>query len=247
MGESPVHVAVTHANVHALAVLIAAGAEVSVLKNNGASALHAAIHSYGQGSKQNPMAGPVISAEEWESRCLQCFEMLVAAGADIHTCHSSEGGDGFDLVLACTAHEHSRSDVCLPFLKRLLALGCRVDSLHTVDQSDGLRITGATALIWAVKNGHLRCAELLLLAGADPTHVATFPDGRVSAYDCAREDAEYDDNEEALETFALVAAVIKGETTNLIRGGSALDPKAITRCKEELRQRRRLGDNLVRG
>ena len=246
-GASPVHVAVAHANVHALAVLIAAGADLRVLKNNGASALHVAIHAFGQGREQNPMAGPVISAEEWECRCLQCFELLLSAGADIHTCHSSVGGDGFDLIVACTAHEHSRADVCLPFLKRLLALGCRVDSLHSIDQSDGLRITGATALIWAVKNGHVRCVELLLLAGADPTSVATFPDCQQSAFECARDDAMYNNDEEALETFALVAAVIKGETTRVIRGGSALDPKAITRCNEELRQRRRLGERMRSG
>ena len=169
------HIAVQHGNVHALAVLIAAGADVNSLKNNGASPLHTAIHAYCQGTKQNPMTGPIISAEEWERRSRQCFEMLIAAGADIHTCHSSSGGDGFDLLVACTAHEHSRADVCLPFVKRLIALGCRVDSVHSINQSDGLVIRGATAALWAVKNGHLRCLEQLLLAGADPMSAAVFP------------------------------------------------------------------------
>ena len=249
-GASPVHAAVQCANVHVLAVLIAAGADLNRSKNNGATPLHSAIHAYGQGSTGNPMAGPVISAEEWECRCQQCFEMLVIAGADLHKCHSSRGGDGVDLVVACTAHEHSRSDACLPFLKRLLALGCRVDSLHTIDQSlldqsDGLRIRGATAAHWAAMNGHTRCLELLLLAGADPTVAAIFPDGRLSVFDIALDDAD-DANDDAddsmLSALALVAAVLKGSTTAIIRGGESLDPRLITRCKEQLRHRQQLGE-----
>ena len=255
-GASPVHVAVQHGNVHALAALIAAGADLNLSKNNGATALHTAIFAYGQGSKMNPSVGPAISAEEWERRCLQCFEMLIVATADLHRCHSSRGGDGFDLVVACTAHEHSRPDACLPFLKRLLARGCRVDSLHSINQSDGcgetIRIRDATAALWAVKHGHTRCLELLLLAGADPTVVGTFPDGRASAYDCALEEATDDDgggegDDAALETFGMVAAVLKGNTTALIRGGESLDPRLILRCKEELRHRRRLGERRRNG
>jgi ankyrin repeat protein len=244
-GASPVHVAVQHANVHALAVLIGAGADVNARKNNGASALHTAIHAYGQGTRGNPMAGGVISMEEWEGRTRRCFEMLLAAGADVHTCHSSAGGDGFDLVVACTCHEYSRADVCVPLLRRLLALGCRVDSRHAISQSDGLVVRDASAAHWAVQNGHTRCLELLVLAGADPMAVGEFPDGRCSAYDFARDAAAADDDD-ALTALALVAAVVKGHTASLLRDGG-LDRGLITRCREELRRRRQLGERVRRG
>eukprot|EP00966_Prymnesium_polylepis_P185041 4288770-Prymnesium_polylepis.1 len=242
-GMYPLHAAAQYGNIHALRVLIEAGASLNVTKNNGATPLCVVIHAYGVGSKGNEIAGPNISAEEWERRLGKCFSMLIEAGADVNAGHSILGGPGFDLGMACVGHSYSRPDVCLPLLKRLVAVGLMMNSALT-------ECGGHMACHAAVKRGHLRCLEILLLAGADPTLGADFPDiGRKSAFDLAKMYANEDGDGIALETFARVGAVISGMTTELIRdeaGGPALDPKHITRCRAELRRRARLTEKRRR-
>jgi hypothetical protein len=56
-GMYPLHAAVQVGNVHAVRELLSAGAQLEQMKNNGCTPLLVAIHAYGQGAQDNPLAG----------------------------------------------------------------------------------------------------------------------------------------------------------------------------------------------
>ena len=247
-GCYPLHTAAGYANVHALRELIAAGADLNSTKNNGVTPLCTCIHSYGQGARNNMMAGPHISDEEWERRCRQCFNMLLDAGADASACHSNvPGAHGFDALLTCTVHEYSREDVCLPLLQALLARGARLNSVHKLRLVDGIWSDSnhATACHWAVHHLHLRCLEALLLSGSDATNlVAQYPWGARTAYQRAEMDLEGAASKAALAVFGCVAAAMQSSAVDRLALARCPQPEAVHRLGAETRRRARLTESL---
>jgi ankyrin repeat protein len=263
-GCYPLHTAAQYANLHAVKELIAAGAQLNTRKNNGVTPLCVCVHNYGvgahrsSGSRKHSLIGDQIDDEEYMAASRACFEALLDAGADINAGHSEEGGDGFDAVMTCTAHVYSRPDVCLPLLKVLLARGARLDSLFNFKQNEpGNAFSGGgdvTACHWAVKEGHHRCLEVLLLAGADITIKASLgpmtPSGPMDVLGMAEAEASgsHNDDDEpdarAFLTIARVAAMMQSspmEALALVHKPSA---RAILRCAPEQRKRQRLTTRL---
>lgn len=243
-GQYPIHRACEAGNIHALKVILATpGVNLEARKNNGCTALHSAIFAFGNGSVNNPMAGAEISPDEWEKRCLQNFRALLRAGADVSANHSSRFWTGFDPLIACVSHEYSREDVCLPMVKALIERGALMNSKHHVN--------GATALLFALRKGHSRCAEQLLLAGADPTIEGDMGHelGRVSAVEFARRVPHHENPvDDPCRILARVAAVIldmAGKSLGLKYPES--DASAILRCKADLRRRETLTALVSRG
>ena len=242
-GHYPIHRACDAGNIHALKVILGTpGVKLEARKNNGCTALHSAIYAFGQGSVDNPMAGKEISPDEWEARCLQNVWALLDKGADVSANHSSRFWSGFDPLMACVSHSYSRPDVCLPIVRALLGRGALLNSQH--------HETGATALLFALWRGHPRCAELLLLAGADPTlegHMG--PEvGRVTAVELAervRFDKLRDQPEDVVARVATVMLDTAGKSCGL--NAASADASTILRCGADLRRRARLTELVARG
>jgi hypothetical protein len=253
-GHFPIHRACEHANIHALtSILRTPGVAIEARKNNGCTALHTAIHAYGQGSVKNPMAGSVITPDEWEQRCMRNFQALLDAGADVSACHSSRNGEsGFDPLLACVTHTYSRPDACLPLLKALIQRGALLNSRH---RGTG----GATALLWALQKGHFRCLEVLLLAGSDPTIEGQMGEehlGGLGYTSLAKLMPRliYDTPDDSGSVVARVAAVVldisgrsRTTTTTSSRGSGARDGSALLRCSAGLRWRAALTEQIRHG
>eukprot|EP00887_Chlorella_sp_A99_P004185 scaffold23.g4185.t1 len=109
------------------------------------------------------VAGPDQLCRAVEAGDLAAMCAALRAGVD----PSAPGADGVPpLALAATG---GKAYIC----KLLLVAGCAVDMMHAMALPGGGRAAGVTALMAAARAGCSRSAQLLLLAGADPSRAAT--------------------------------------------------------------------------
>ncbi|MCH7848219.1 MAG: ankyrin repeat domain-containing protein [Planctomycetes bacterium] len=160
VGWTPLMMAALFGDANGVEALIEAGADVTIGRSSGATALHQAAYRFDSskillildaGADLEARDGSGQTPLTWAARQggLQAVEILLGAGADVHT-RDTRG----QTALMHVAQDYETGEM----IARLMDAGAEVNATDN---------DGRTALMHAVDTGAIKAVEALLAAGAD--------------------------------------------------------------------------------